>query len=67
MKSQNWHGNFPYVSVPSGYIYEALNFMNEDVRALKDALENLNTRKSTSRRILKGIFVENILIGKDFF
>ena len=25
--------------------------MNEDVRVLKDALENLNTRKSTSRRI----------------
>ena len=28
--------------------------MNEDVRALKDALENLNTRKSTPRRILSG-------------
>ena len=27
--------------------------MNEDVRALKDALENLNTRKRTSRRILQ--------------
>ena len=26
-------------------------FMNKDVRALEDALENLNTRKSTSRRI----------------
>ena len=25
---------------------------NEDVRALKDALENLNTQKSTSRGIL---------------
>ena len=30
--------------------------MNEDVRALKDALENLNTQKSTSRGILSSIF-----------
>ena len=29
--------------------------MNEDFRALKDALENLNTRKSTSKRVLPGI------------
>ena len=33
--------------------------MNEDVRAEKDALENLNTRKSTSRRILTGILSKN--------
>ena len=33
--------------------------MNEDVRTQKDALENLNTRKSTSRRILTGIFSKN--------
>ena len=33
--------------------------MNEDVRAQKDALENLNTRKSTSRRILTGILSKN--------
>ena len=39
------HGNVPYVSV---YV------MKEDVRVLKDALENLN-RKSTSRRILPRI------------
>ena len=26
--------------------------LNEDVRTLKDTLENLNSRKSTSRRIL---------------
>ena len=31
------------------------NVMNEDVKALKDALESLNTQKSTSRRILSGI------------
>ena len=29
--------------------------MNEDFRALKDALENLNTRKNTSKRVLPGI------------
>ena len=33
--------------------------MKEDVRALKDALENLSTRKSTSRRILTGILSKN--------
>ena len=33
--------------------------MNEDVMAQKDALENLNTRKSTSRRILTGILSKN--------
>ena len=35
------------------------NAVNEDVRAQKDALENLNTRKSTSRRILTGILSKN--------
>ena len=43
--------------------------MNEDFRALKDALENLNTGKSPSRRILKGIFSNNTetceLIGQN--
>ena len=38
---------------------EKLNVMNEDVRAIKDALESLNTRKSTSRRILTGILSKN--------
>ena len=33
--------------------------MNEDVRAQKDALEKLNTQKSTSRRILTGILLKN--------
>ena len=36
-----------------------LNVMNEDVRALKDALENLNSQVSTSRRILSGILLKN--------
>ena len=38
---------------------EVLNVMNEDVRAQKDALENLNTRKSTTRKILPGILSKN--------
>ena len=33
--------------------------MNEDVKVEKDALENLNTRKSTSRMILTGILSKN--------
>ena len=33
--------------------------MNEDVKALKDALETLNTRKSISRRILSGMLSKN--------
>ena len=33
--------------------------MNEDVRALKDTLENLNTQKGTSRRILLGILLKD--------
>ena len=33
------------------------NVMNEEVRALKDRLENLNTQKGTSRRILPGILL----------
>ena len=33
--------------------------MNEDVRAFKDVLENLNTRKSTLTRILTGILLKN--------
>ena len=35
------------------------NVMNEDVRALKDMLENLNTQKGTSRRILPGILLKD--------
>ena len=33
--------------------------MNEDVGAVKDSLENLNTQKSTSRRTLTGILLKN--------
>ena len=33
--------------------------MNEDVRALKDTLENLNTWRSTSRKIPKSILFTN--------
>ena len=34
--------------------------MNEGVREIKDALENLNTGKSTLRRILTGISCRKI-------
>ena len=36
-----------------------MKFKNKDVRALKDALGNLNTRKNTSTRILTGIVSTN--------
>ena len=45
--------HFPYFSVPR------CGQVNGDNRALKDALKNLNTRKSTSRRILTGILSKN--------
>ena len=35
------------------------NIMNEDVRALKDTFEKLNTQKGTSRMILPGILLKN--------
>ena len=44
---------FPYLSVPR------CGQVNGDDRALKDALENLNTRKSTLRRIPTGILSKN--------
>ena len=34
---------------------KVLTVMNEDERVLKDALENLNTQKSTSTRILSSV------------
>ena len=34
--------------------------MNEAIRALKDALENLNTQKSTQRRTLMDISWEKL-------
>ena len=54
VKLQNCHDNLLYVSVPRWW-QSFKNVRNEDFRALKDALENLNTRKSTSRAILSGI------------
>ena len=44
---------FPYLSVPR------CGQVNGDDRALKHALENLNTRKSTLRRIPAGILSKN--------
>ena len=59
MRLQYYHGNLLYVSVPRWQQSFFLNVMNEDVRALKDALENLNSQMSTSRRILSGILLKN--------
>ena len=52
MKLQNCHSNLAYVSVLRWQ-------QREDIMALKDALENLNTQKSTSRRILSGMLLKN--------
>ena len=53
MKLQNCHGNLAYVSVLRWQ-------QSEDIRAIKKAaLENLNTQKSTSRRILSGMLLKN--------
>ena len=52
MKLQNCHGNLAFVSVLRWQ-------QSEDIRALKDALENVNTQKSTSRRILSGMLLRN--------
>ena len=40
-------------------VFLLVNVMKEDVRALKDALENLNSQMRTSRRILSGILLKN--------
>ena len=52
MKLQKCHGNLAHVSVLRWQ-------QSEDIRALKDALENLTTQKSTSRRILSGMLLKN--------
>ena len=51
-----WH---PSPRLSAKMVTKFKNVMNEDVRALKDSLESLNTRKSTSRRILTGILSNN--------
>ena len=43
---------------------KVLNVRNETVKALKGALENQNTRKSASRRILSGILLGIIYASK---
>ena len=49
----------PPVRLSAKMMTESKNFMNEDARTLKDALENLNTGKSTSGRVLTGILPKN--------
>ena len=41
------------------YGFKGLNVMNEDVRVLKDTLENLNTWQSTSQKIPTSILLKN--------
>ena len=59
MKLQNCHGNIPYTSAPRWRQSFKILYKNEDIRAFKDALENLDTRKSTPRKILTGILLKN--------
>ena len=48
-----------YVRLSAKMASRFKNVMNEDIRSSKDALEDLNTHRSTSRRILSGIFSKN--------
>ena len=54
MKLQNCQSNLLYVSVPRCQWKFKMLSWNEDVSVFKEALENVNTLKSTSR-ILTGI------------
>ena len=45
----------PVLSFARYFQAPATQAMNDDIRVLKDALESLNTRKSTPRRILSAI------------
>ena len=51
VKLQNCRGNLPYITVPRWRRSFKMLWIKMS-QALKDALENLNTWKSTSRRIL---------------
>ena len=59
VRLQYYHGNLLYISVPRWQQSFFKNVMNEAVRALKYALEKLNSQMSTSRRILSGIMSKN--------
>ena len=48
MKLQNCHGN-PSVSLSVKMATKFWNAVNEDVRAQKDALENLNTQENIEK------------------
>ena len=49
----------PFVLLDDKMATNFKKFKNGDVRALKDALEKLNTRKTTSRRILTSILLRH--------
>ena len=46
MKLQNCYNNVPYICLRAKMASMFKTVMNENVRALKDALQNLNTRKN---------------------
>ena len=48
MKLQNCHGN-PSVRLSVKMVTKFSNAVNEDVRAQKDALENLNTQENIKK------------------
>ena len=60
MKLQNYHMMAAFRTSQCQDIDEVLKCREyKDIRSQKDALENLNTRKSTSRTILTGILSKN--------
>ena len=64
MKLQNCHGNLPYVLVSTVCQDgdEVLNTVNEDVRAQKDAFENLNTQENIEK-----VFCRNSLKNSELY
>ena len=65
VKLQNCRGNLPYITVPRWRRSFKMLWIKMS-QALKDALENLNTWKSTSRRIQTGILSKNSQLKAKF-
>ena len=51
VKLQNCHGNLPYIPVSRSFkmATKFYNTVNEDVRAQKEAIENLNTQENIKK------------------
>ena len=65
VKLQNCRGNLPYITVPRWRRSLKMLWIKMS-QALKDALENLNTWKSTSRRIQTDILSKNSQLKAEF-